>query len=253
MDPRDFYDHMSDFYHLVFWQDFDTSIQKHGELLDRVIRKEWGDHVESILDVSCGIGTQAIGLTQMGYQVWGSDLSPKAVERAKRETLERGLEIPFTVLDMRQAYLGYQRQFDLVISVDNSVPHLLNDDDILIAFNQFHRCCKPGGGCLITVRDYDVEEPVSGKMIPYGTRDDGNKRYFIFQVRDYEGDIYQVSMYFVEDDGCLEPETYVMRTSYYAIGIKRLCALMEQAGFVDIKRLDDVFYQPVLIGTRCPL
>lgn len=250
MEPRYFYDRMSDLYHLIFWQGFNTSIKQHGELLDLVIRNEWGDQINSILDVSAGIGTQAIGLTLQGYRVWASDISPKAIERAKREARKRGLEIPFSVNDMRQAYSVNRRQFDLVISVDNSVPHLLTDDDILNAFHQFYQCCSPGGGCLITVRDYNVEDRESGKMIPYGTRKHEDKMYYIFQVRDYEGDIYKVSMYFVEDDGGLKPITHVMRTRYYAIGIDQLCGLMEQAGFVDVKRLDDAFFQPVIVGTR---
>jgi SAM-dependent methyltransferase len=250
MQPQHFYNQMSDFYHLIFWRGFDTSIQKHGELLDRIIQEVWGTRVTSILDVSCGIGTQAMGLTQRGYQVWASDLSPKAVDRAKRETLERGLEIPFSVIDMREVYSAFKRQFDLVISVDNSVPHLLTDDDILLAFKEFYKCCKSGGGCLITVRDYETEDHQSGKMIPYGTRVDGDKRYHIFQVRDYQNDTYQVSMFFVEDKGDGNPETYVMRTRYYAISIDKLCVLMEQAGFIDVMRLDDEFFQPVIVGTR---
>ncbi len=250
MKPQHFYDQMSDFYHLIFWQGFDTSIQKHGELLDLIIQKEWGNRIAEVLDVSCGIGTQSIGLAQRGYKVWGSDISSKAIARAKREAHARNVEIPFAVVDMRQVYNAYQRQFDLVISVDNSVPHLLTDDDILMAFRQFKKCCIPGGGCLITVRDYEKEDSESGKLIPYGTREEGDKRYYLFQIRDYNGDFYQVSMFFVVDNGDSHPKTHVMRTRYYAIGIDKLCTLMGQAGFIEVRRLDDEFFQPVIVGTR---
>jgi hypothetical protein len=44
--------------------------------------------------------------------------------------------------------------------------HLLCDADILRAFEQMFACTWPGGGCLITVRDYDREERVGVQMKP---------------------------------------------------------------------------------------
>ena len=41
-----------------------------------------------------------------------------------------------------------------------------------------------------------------------------------------------------------------MRSRYYAISPKKLLGLMDDAGFAAVKRLDDVFYHPVLIGTK---
>src|SRR5689334_2416554 len=57
-------------------------------------------------------------------------------------------------------------------------------------------------------------------------------------------------MYFVEDRGRPDCLTRVMRSRYYAVGIDKLRALMSQAGFADVRRLDGRFYQPVLLGTR---
>ncbi|RLC12898.1 MAG: hypothetical protein DRI24_16775 [Deltaproteobacteria bacterium] len=39
----------------------------------------------SILDVSCGFGTQSLGLAKLGYQVTVSDISAKAIDRAREE------------------------------------------------------------------------------------------------------------------------------------------------------------------------
>ena len=43
---------------------------------------------------------------------------------------------------------------------------------------------------------------------------------------------------------------HVLRTTYYAIGTETLMALMTQAGFQDVQRLEARFYQPVIIGTK---
>lgn len=249
MTTRDFYDQMTPFYHLIF-ADWEATIQRQASQLDSLIKEFWSDQAQTILDVSCGIGTQAIGLARLGYQITASDLSPAEIERAKQEALTRRLQIDWSVADMRQAYTHHQRQFDVIISGDNAVPHLLTDDDILIAFQEFYKCAKPDGGCLITVRDYDQVERQGIQVKPYGLRVENNTRYLIFQVWEFKGDIYDLSMYFVADSGQDEVRTHVMRTQYYAVSPDKLMTLMGEAGFVDVTRLDDRFYQPVLIGRK---
>ena len=75
---------------------------------------------------------------------------------------------------MRAAYAHHGRQFDVVVSGDNSITHLLNDDDLLLALRQLYDCTRPGGGCLLTVRDYDREERGTGIVKPYGVREEGD-------------------------------------------------------------------------------
>lgn len=249
MRVSDFYDQLSPFYHLVY-ADWEASIQRQADQLNSLIEEFWGDQAQTILDVSCGIGTQAIGLAQLGYHIVASDLSATAIERAKGEALKRRLKIDWSVADMRQAYTHHQRQFDIVIACDNSVPHLLTDDDLLAAFRQFYACSKPGGGSLITVRDYDQVERQGTQVKPYGLRVENGVRYIIFQVWEFKGAIYELSMYLVKDSGNNEVVTEVMRTHYYTVSPYRLATLMAEAGFVDVVRLDDRFYQPVILGRK---
>jgi hypothetical protein len=69
---------------------------------------------------------------------------------------------------MRQATADHREQSDLVIACDNAVTHLLTDEELVAAFEQFLACTRPGGGCLITVRDYDREERAGVQVKPYG-------------------------------------------------------------------------------------
>ncbi len=140
-------------------------------------------------------------------------------------------------------------KFDLVMACDNAVPHLLTDDEIRTAFVEMHKCIAPGGGCLITVRNYDPTESGT-KVVPYGMRIDGQNKYVVFQVWEYNGRIYDLSMYFVEDAGGTECVTHVMRSKYYAVPIVRLMELMKEAGFIDVHRFDDRFFQPLLTGSK---
>ena len=245
----DFYDQLTDLHHLVF-QDWDESIERQARQLTSVIHERWKD-ASTILDVSCGIGIQAIGLATNGFLVTASDLSNGAVTRAKSEAKRRGVEVKFSVCDMRSAHNHHQRQYDIVVSADNSITHLLNDDDLLTALRQLHVCTRPGGGCLLTVRDYDNEERGTGLVKPYGIREENGKRYVIFQVWDFVGQLCDMAMYFVVDDQSSDKlVTHVMRTKYNAVGTNHLLELMKEAGFTSTKRLDGRFFQPVLVGNR---
>ena len=125
-------------------------------MLDSVIREMW-ENVSEVLDVSCGIGTQALGIAGLGYNVTAPDLSSEEIDRAKNQAGKRNLSVAFSVTNMRRAYDHHKREFDLVISCDNSVLHLLSNEDILAAMQQFYNCTRPGGGCIVTVRDYEKE------------------------------------------------------------------------------------------------
>jgi SAM-dependent methyltransferase len=245
----DFYDDFTPFFHLIF-QDWDASIQRQGGQLKSIIEAAWPGHA-TILDVSCGIGTQAIALAREGFRVTASDLSAGAVERARRESALRGQDVAFSVCDMRRAHAHHGSGFDVVISCDNSVPHLLDDGDILLAFREMFACLRPGGGCLVSVRDYDQEPRGRNIVKPYGAREENGKRYFPFQVWDFEGEHYDFTLFVIEEDlASREVRTHVMRSRYYAIGTDRLLALLKEAGFQRVSRLDGGYYQPVLIGTR---
>jgi SAM-dependent methyltransferase len=246
----DFYDRLAGLYHLIF-QDWDASIERQATQIAAIVEERWGTTARTVLDVSCGIGTQAIGLAQRGMVVTASDLSAGALARAKDEALRRSIRVDFSVCDMRRAHAHHQRQFDLVISCDNSITHLLSDADLLLALRQIYDCTRPGGGCLLTVRDYDREERGTGLVKPYGVREEAGKRYLIFQVWDFVDQLYDLTMCFVVDDHFSETlVTYAMRTRYNAVSTDRLLALMRAAGFLFAERLDGRFYQPVLVGTR---
>lgn len=248
-DLADFYDRLAPFYHLIY-PDWNASIQRQGEQLGALIEARWPGR-RKLLDVSCGIGTQAIALALRGYQVTGSDLSVPAVERARREAAARGLAIELSVCDMRRAHAHHGTGFELVLSCDNSLPHLLTDADLLLALREMRDCLAVGGGCVVTVRDYEREARGRNLVKPYGVRIENGTRTLLFQVWDFDGDQYDVSFFFVAEDlasGAVS--TQLLRSRYHAVSTGRLCELMVEAGFDAVRRIDGAFYQPVLVGTR---
>jgi SAM-dependent methyltransferase len=247
----EFYDALAAIYHLIY-PDWEASMRRQGEALDAILRTHSDRPPRTILDVACGIGTQTLALAALGYEVSASDLSAAAVERAAAEARARGLAVRTSVADMREAFDHHGRTFDVVIACDNAVPHLLSYADILRAFQQFYRCTAPGGLCLTSVRDYDAVERGGVQLHTHGVRTVGDTRYVLFQVWDWEGELYHTTMYLIDHRRAGEPFTRAMRSTYYAVRTSKLVAVMRQAGFRDVERIDDQYFQPVLLGRRSP-
>ena len=198
-----FYDALAP-YHKYLFRDWDRSVDWHASVLDEVIRNLVGLLGGTILDVACGIGTQSIGLAKLGYQVTASDLSSGAIEQAKLEAERHQVVIDFKIADMRQAWDIYQQQYDVLIACVNAVPHLLSDEEIQQAFEQFYQCTKPGGLCIISVRDYAKMERETGlkKMVPRWVTPTEDGQVILFDVWDfYDVDYYEITMYLIEDEG----------------------------------------------------
>jgi hypothetical protein len=96
-----------------------------------------------------------------------------------------------------------------------------------------------------------TEERSSPQLVPYGFRSDRGDRYFVVQTRDWDGDFYDVAMYFIREARGSKPAAVTAGSSrYYAVPIDRLVSLLEECTFIEIQRLDGVLYQPVLVARR---
>jgi SAM-dependent methyltransferase len=245
-----FYDALAPYYTLLY-PDWEASCKAQAAALDRIIRVYIGDHVRSLLDAACGIGTQCLGLAQLGYVVTASDISAAALARARAMAAPCGLPITFRIADMRTLWPTHQQQFDVVLACDNAVPHLLSNAEILLACQQFYQCTAPGGGCILSVRDYTNMPRTGDRIYPRLTHLTPDGRVVVFDVWEFDGDTYDMSTYIVTDTGQPRAQAQVIRGGrYYCVTTATLEALLVQAGFRDVMTLPDHFFQPVLIGRK---
>lgn len=133
-----FYEQLASDYHLIF-VDWKKSLVKQGEVLDSIIRAQMGTRALSVLDCSCGIGTQAIGLALRDYTVHATDLSPAAVARAEVEAAAQGASLTFGVADFRALDRQMAARFDVVLTCDNALPHLLDEKDLSVAVRNIYQ------------------------------------------------------------------------------------------------------------------
>jgi SAM-dependent methyltransferase len=245
----DFYDALAPWYHLVY-QDWEASIARQGEALGSLLTSEWGTGVRRLLDVTVGVGTQALGLAARGYEVIGSDISASAVHRATAEAARRGLPLRCFVADVR-AVAARSASADAVLACDNSLPHLLSEDEIRIGLRECLRCLRPGGGCVISLRDYgSPPAPGTEETKDYGDRAWAGRACRLRQVCWWRGEVYDVAFELVAKDGTPEVVLRTPQASYLAVSVSRVAALMESVGFKNVRRIDGCLFQPVLVGTR---
>ena len=250
-DAAQFYDDLAEYYDLIF-EDCDASMARQGAALQQLIRAELGvagpDTIR-VLDVACGIGTQALPLALRGFQVTGRDISAGAITRLRREAEARHVGINAAVADMRQVAASVKGPFDVVLAFDNSLPHLLTAADIVIALRQCHETLRRRGLLLCSVRDYDAVPRGEPAVHPYGERRRGGDVYQLRQEWTWDSTTHYQLKFVVEKLHAPDPVTVLEAvTRYFAVSIARLLALMGEAGFTDCRRVDGIIYQPVLVG-----
>src|SRR5690348_6384658 len=248
---QDFYDRLAPFYHLLY-PNWEASIGRQSRGVAAVLTEFGVPPGGAILDAACGIGTQTIGLAQLGYRVTASDISAGAVARARAEAHARGLGVTFAIADLRHLSATFSESFAAVIALDNAIPHLLSDGEIRAAFVECRRVLRLGGVLLISVRDYAAIERRTPDVHPYGTQRIGDRQYCAEQVWRWDGDQYDVTLTLTEQCADQPPVTHEFQTRYYAVDLRMLERLMQEAGFGTVTRRDPQFFQPLLVGLNAP-
>lgn len=247
MDQGRFYDEIAAYYDLIY-ADWEASMVRHGAAISALLGRT-GDEAGRILDISAGIGTQALPLAQLGFEVVARDVSEGAVRRLRSEARARGLEIDAARSDMRAVGDSVTGRFDGIISMDNSIPHLLTDDDIVATCRGVRTLLAPDGVFLISVRDYSGVDRAPRSSHPYGVRARSGRNYRLGQEWEwYDDEHYRTTMVVEVERGDGWEEVARTDARYYAVSIARLLELMSEAGFHATRVGGSPFFQPVLRG-----
>ncbi|WP_018759432.1 class I SAM-dependent DNA methyltransferase [Paenibacillus terrigena] len=249
-----FYDELAEDYHLIF-VDWNQAISSQAEVLDRVIQSKLPvatAHDISLLDCSCGIGTQAIGLAKYGYNVSATDISPVSVKRAEKEAVTHGVNINFGVSDFRSLDKDVLGLFDIVLSADNAIPHLLTDGDLTKAFQNIQAKLNPNGLLIVTIRDYDALVQEKLTITQPRVFDEGKR--IVFQVWDWadDGKTYTINHYIMQEVNG-KWETKHNKTEYRALLREDINKVLGETGFTDIEwhlPAYTGYYQPIVTARK---
>ncbi len=247
----EFYDGLSPEYRDNMGWDWEAGVREEGAALDRFLAKQVGRQGPySVLDCSCGIGTQAIGLALQGHQVHATDLSPVSVDCARRESTGFGVAMTFGVADFRELSDTISDTFDVVISCDNSFAHCLHDVDLAAALASIKTRLKPGGLLLLSIRDYDALVADKPQFNNEHVQDRSDGRRIVFQMWDWasDGRRYRVHQFLIkENDGRYELKHF--ETELRALRRDEVMAAVRDAGYEEVCwHIPEAsgYYQPIV-------
>ena len=245
-----FYDNMAAQYDKLFL-DWHAAAQEQAALLDTIFPDNGFDKRAQILDCSCGIGTQALGLAALGYPVTASDISDGELAEAAGRARKYGVKIRFEHADFCALSDVFSEQFDIVIAMDNALPHMLTGEALESAVRSITGQIRPGGIFVASIRDYD--DLLTGKppySPPYIHKTDNGQRVS-FQTWVWNGDNYQLTQYIIDDEESLQISKFVCE--YRAVRREELTNLLLLGGCREVvwKFPEETgFYQPIVIARK---
>jgi 2-polyprenyl-3-methyl-5-hydroxy-6-metoxy-1,4-benzoquinol methylase len=224
VNTQTFYDDLAGDYDALH-ADWPASVLRQGEALDGLIRGELGDAAQALLDCSCGIGTQAIGLALRGHDVLATDLSPASVVRARHEAASMGAALTFGVADFTRLAEQVSGTFACVLSCDNSVAHLHSDEDLALFAESVAAKLRPGGLALVSLRDWEWDD---------------------------EGRSYELAQFTLRGTG-ESWQTACRRTRLRALRRQELCDAISAAGLSEVRWRtpeETGYYQPIVTARK---
>ena len=245
-----FYDNMAAQYDKLFL-DWEAASHEQALILNKIFADSGFDRTARILDCACGIGTQAIGLAAIGYSVTASDISDGELAEAIVRAEKNGVRIRFEHADFRALSDTFSEQFDIVIAMDNALPHMLTSEALKTAVGSITGRIRPGGLFAASIRDYDsllADKPPYSP--PYIHKTDKGQRVS-FQTWVWNGDNYQLTQYIIDDEESLQIGKFVCE--YRAARRDEITNLLLSSGCSEAvwKFPEETgFYQPIVIAKK---
>lgn len=242
-----FYDNLAEKYDKLF-QDWNSATHEQALILDKIFHNNGFDTEATVLDCACGIGTQAIGLACLGYNVTASDISNGELEEAKERAGNAGAEINFINADFRALSETFSEKFDIIIAMDNALPHMLSSEDLGKAVKSITNQIKDNGIFVGSIRDYDTLLETKPPYSPPYIHKTPDGQRVSFQTWEWNDDRYILTQYIIEDGKSLQISKF--ECEYRATRRDELSKLFILNGCSNVEWLFSEktgFYQPVIV------
>ena len=245
-----FYDNLASQYDKLFL-DWQATTQEQAVILDKIFTANGFDKTVKILDCACGIGTQAIGLASIGYNVTGSDISDGELAEAKERAAKENVRIPFVHADFCALPDTFAEQFDIVIAMDNALPHMLTRNDLESAIQSIVNQIQYGGMFVASIRDYDALLMDKPPYSPPYIHKTAKGQRVSFQTWQWNGDNYRLIQYIIDDEDTLQVSKF--ECEYRATRREEMTKLLIDNGCGSVVWMfpeETGFYQPIVVAKK---
>lgn len=222
METEDFYTSIAPWYDAIF-----PASMARRDWLSSLLPREGS----TVLDLGCATGALLAQLAELGHEVWGMDLDPALVARAKAR-LPRLEAERLRVKDMMELdQVHAEAFFFLITSFGNTLVHLPSEADIETFFRRVASRLCPGGRFVGQIVNYDRVMAMAVPGLPTVTGE-GLRFERDYALRD-DGRLDFRTRLIVKDGG----EDRLIDNSVPLLPLKRdrLEGLLEAAGFEECR------------------
>ncbi|MEQ8200684.1 MAG: class I SAM-dependent methyltransferase [Syntrophomonadaceae bacterium] len=106
--------------------------------------------VKSALDCACGTGPHLRLLARMDIEVYGSDLSEAMLKVCRPHLARASIHAITRQADYRCLEQAWNRHFDAILCMNQSIAHMHTREDLLTAFRSMHTCLNDHGILIMT-------------------------------------------------------------------------------------------------------
>jgi glycine/sarcosine N-methyltransferase len=196
----------------------------------------------AVLDCSCGMGSQAIALAKLGWQVMATDIAETRLAIARQRAKLDGIQVEWGICDMRDLGQRFDAQFEWVVTCFG-LYEITDDADIQRAVDGMYVALKPGGRCYARLRDMDVLMEEKPRHEFHGEVRTPHGRVFCIEDWEYESETHATQIYaFLTEDERYGDwrrwRTEAVGTRKRAIRQSELAQFLARAGFEDVKFLE---------------
>jgi SAM-dependent methyltransferase len=249
------YDEMSDDYECFFcnWEEHKN---KQSESYDNIIKSLNFNKSAKILDITCGIGTQIIGLYERGYKnIYGSDISKKQINRANELCTKHDCDIKTFVCDACEIdNITAKESKDIILSSSNSIPLLGGKDNIKTMLEKSFHALKKDGVFIANIRDYTNLVKTRPLIAEMGNFIKNNIEHIWYETADWKDEkTYLSDIYFSKiNNNKITGKRYKF-PEVYAVCKSDFIDLLNLVGFSDVKFYSDGYHnisRPIYIAKK---
>lgn len=160
-------------------------------VLEKLLRQH---KVNTVLDLTCGTGSQVFYLEKLGYKVTGSDFSPALLDMARDRAKKDNIDVKFIDGDMRTLEIGC---FDAAITMFNAIGHV-SKPDFEKTVRNIHSNLKSGGIYIFDIFNFqaitdevidkfnvDIENVVGNVKVYHKQHSEVDREKRLFTSHDY--------------------------------------------------------------------
>lgn len=180
------------------------AIQTANGVIESILKRHL---VKTVLDLTCGTGSQVFFLNSRGYRCTGSDFSPALIEQAQQRARNENFDISFIDGDMRTIKVG---TFDAVITISNAVGHL-SKAGFSKTMKNVHHNLKSGGIYVFDIFNLEaMTDQVVANFAYYVEKKTEESRMFSIQCSTIDRNNGRLTSYdnYVVQKGAEKPECF---------------------------------------------